>query len=480
MHHFSSLDEIMPVIELPFVLCFPHSDASIPQTVSVLREGLSKVYAKLLFLTGNLQQVENAGLRPGSFAVESNPSEPPTLSVRDMTSGSSTDWSWTYHDLRERGFPMSLLNRDVLAPTDPCSGRTRLLAAQANFIPGGCLLYVSTSHAFADAFGLSTLLCEWSRQCRDALGTSDEIPNVSRQKEISTALDQDSPCRSLVVQPYSPTSAVYERLKSKPILWHVLGLDWRPKERSSRILMSQIPPSPVRSCIFSITANSVEKLRQVALGGSSGVPKSSQSISTDDALGALLWSCLMRARLTERESFENPKEATMMRAVNVRKLLSVPETHLGNTILYAVTKLSIDLLATRGTDHLNVVAQSLRESLDELRDSSMVQEAVELANNIPDVRGMGLSFPTWVAENMVFSSLSRLPLLDWDFGSISHGGLGKPDRMRFPDKCFEGITFTMPQRPDGSLEIMITMKAVDMEILMTDQTFTEFFSFVSE
>ncbi|KAJ5202806.1 hypothetical protein N7449_004885 [Penicillium cf. viridicatum] len=61
----------------------------------------------------------------------------------------------------------------------------------------------------------------------------------------------------------------------------------------------------------------------------------------------------------------------MMAAVNVRKVLSVPETYLSNTIIYAVTKLSIDMLATRGTEHLNAVAQGLRASLDELKDSGM-------------------------------------------------------------------------------------------------------------
>ncbi|KAJ5787196.1 Cytochrome P450 82A2 [Penicillium paradoxum] len=165
----------------------------------------------------------------------------------------------------------------------------------------------------------------------------------------------------------------------------------------------------------------------------------------------------------------------MMRAVNVRRLLAIPETYLGNTIVYA-----IDMLATSATYHLGTVAQNLRASLEDLRDSGMVHDALELANNIPDVRNLGLSFPIWAAGNMVLSSLSRLPVSDWDFGCISHGGLGKMEIMRFRDKWFEGITFTMPQRPDGSLEIIITMKAPDMERLKADQVFIEFFKFVSQ
>lgn len=116
-----------------------------------------------------------------------------------------------------------------------------------------------------------------------------------------------------------------------------------------------------------------------------------------------------------------------MRAVNVRGLLPVPDSYLGNAVLYAVTKLPIDFLVTIRTEHLGMIVRALRESLKQLKQAEVLDDAVALANLIPDVRNLGLSFPIWVEENFVFSSRSRLPLFDLDFGSPSSGDLGRTD-----------------------------------------------------
>lgn len=201
----------MPIIELPFILCFPCSDASIPRIVPVFEEGLSRIYTEGPFLVGSLVQANDGRSRPGSFSLKMSESDgPPTLTVEDMTSEPNKELGLTYDYLCEQGTPMSLLDRHWLTPTNLSSGRTTLLAAQATFIPGGYLLYVSTSHAFADGFGLYIILAAWARHCRNIVGTMNGESIVGTQSAAHVHELKNSPDATGNLCQHTPSAVDYE------------------------------------------------------------------------------------------------------------------------------------------------------------------------------------------------------------------------------------------------------------------------------
>ncbi|EKG16269.1 Transferase [Macrophomina phaseolina MS6] len=357
--------------------------------------------------------------------------------------------------------PASLLDSALLAPprgAEAPPGR-HLLAAQANFIPGGCLLYVSTSHAFVDAFGFAAILDEWAMLCRgiappDCDSTSAQLPVALRPP----------------VQP-----GEYHVLKHRKNLWRALGLDWRPKDRNSLSIAAQLQQAPVRTCTFSFSPAALALLKASA----SPRAGSGKWISTNDALMALMWRCIVRARSGGRHLFENPDESTLMAAMNVRSKLSppIPPNHLGNVVLYGLTDMSIDALIAPETP-LSTIASAVRESMQRYSDPAFLEDAVKLAASIPDISSLALAFPTWMAENVVPSSLASLPIYDMDFDAGSDHG--RPDYFRFPAKQFEGICFVLPRHRNGVVEARLSLEAEHMDRLMADTEFLLYARFVSE
>ncbi|KAM4067575.1 transferase family protein [Hirsutella rhossiliensis] len=261
------------------------------------------------------------------------------------------------------------------------------------------------------------------------------------------------------------TEGLYAILKKNPRSWRMLGLDYRPREMSSTVLAAKIAPGTTVTRMFLIDRYNLERLKNTC--------SISDRVSTTEAVAALLWRCAVRAR-TGLDEQNRDEPSTLMMAMDVRNDVSptITDGFLGNAVLYSHTCSTTRQLSNRQTS-LGSITNELRTSLREHRQPQVILETLQLAASIPDVHNLGLLHPTWLANDVVFSSLYKLPFYDISWGN-TFGEQGTPDYFRFPQGVFDGVCFLMPRRKDGSVELQITMTEAHMQNLVQDLEFRNY------
>ena len=460
----------MPAVEETALLTFPMSESSSKEnTVAILTKGLEAMFSDRPFLQGHIirhsERDEESGLRPGHLRLGMlNGKQALPMVINDMTAPEHP-WQHSYETLVEAGMPSSLLEREVVGP--PRTIEQSPLKIQVNIVRGGYLIFICSSHVFVDAWGFYVLVDTWARYCQHILDPSTERPTSGDSNTTHPFLKRQR------------SEVDYEQLKHRPELWEMLGLDWRPKERSCSVLAASLtPPKSVRTCIFSLDPLNLAKLKDEATAKTEDLVN---RISTNDALVAFVWRCVLKVRVAGgRKMFSDVDETMNMVAMNARQQASppMPPSYFGNVVLYAMARLPISLITAPNTP-LATVSLALRDSLDTYRSPGLIRDAIDLAAGIPDVRQLGLAFPTWLAENLVTSSISGIPFYDVDFGRV-FGERGKADFFRYPKGGFEGLCFVMPRKLNGVIELFLSMEASQMDVLMRDEEFTRYAKFVSE
>lgn len=210
--------------------------------------------------------------------------------------------------------------------------------------------------------------------------------------------------------------------------------------------------------------------------GASCCQRLDRRISTADSLTALLWSSILRAR-TKHDS-RGDTISTLMMAMDVRRHLEPPisNKYLGNCVLYSRAESTAQEISRSLS--LGSIAQILRASLREVQQIPVINETLKLAASIPDVRALGLLYPTWLAHDVVVSSIYGLPFYELDFGR-TFGERSLPDFFRFPDGVFDGICFVLPRLSDGTVEIQVTMDEAHMQNLVHDEEVCNYFTTIS-
>lgn len=480
-----ALDDTMPDIDLALVLgfeCSSTSDAS---------RNLSSSFGRLLqnnpWLRGYVHvNIVSQHHRPGTkfLSFPADTSSHGGLSIQDLSQHDLFAGK-TYETLVAEHVPSQFLNYELLVPgrDTGIDGVKWILRAQVTFIRGGALLCVCTSHAVMDATGLSMVLDTWARLSSGAV----EVPSITHFPITAAELGLSRECDEL---------RLYKELKQRKELWHMLGLDYRPKEMTAMMLAKKIPIRKTETRVFKITQEKQAALKQAcsmspAVGQTPGdvAPEEVQTpnsptlrhqnsvtdtwISTNDAISALLWRCIMRARV--RGSSEQWQDSSMQYAMNIRHLLPdvVPglqstggPTTAANVVIYSINEAAMTHLIE--PESLAHVAKGIRENVKKHQNPVHMREALILAATIPDVSALSFVYPTWLRKDLVISSLLGLDLYNTHWAGKSGGFSSQPDFVRFPAGLFDGITFVMPRQKNGDVEIVVTMIEQDMKALTED------------
>jgi hypothetical protein len=476
------LDDILPDIDLSMILtfaCHSSSDTS---------HNLSSSYESLLqnspWLLGSVHSnIVSSNHHPGTkfLSFPANRTNHGRLCIQDLSRHEHFDGK-SYDTLVAEHLPSRYLNNKLLVPGRDTGiyGVKWILRAQVTFIRGGAFLCMCTSHAAMDATGLNMVLDTWARLARGEIDVSPVINSRVTVAELDLHGENDK-------------SRLYEELKREKELWHMLGLDYRPKEMTSTMLAQMIPVRKAETRVFKISSEQLEMLkrtcsREIETGSASTLgraalkdmflPSDSNKatetwVSTSDALSALLWRCIMRARV--RGSSEQWESTSMQYAINIRHLLpnivpalqgtSAPKTA-ANVVVYSINEATMDQLIE--TSSLADIAKGIRTKIRISQNTNNSQKALLLAATIPDVSSLGLVYPTWLGQDLVISSLLGLNVYTTNWGKAFGPSNGKPDFVRFPEGLFEGITFVMPRQENGDVELVVTMVAQDMDILVED------------
>lgn len=469
--------------------------------VKVLQESLSTTVRERPYLAGEVISREStphstSNARPGDLLLKESSDEAPDIRIKinDMTQPGHR-WEHSYVELRDAGMPVSKLDGAVLAPLSGYNTTTKIMAAQANLIDGGCLLSVYFLHSFVDAFGASLVMGTWAENCRKlqedlaypattlVLGGAEstsaslarltaprtlQLPHVLKQTTSSLTLRQEE----------------YDRLKKRPELWKVLGLDWRPRPKESA------PPfqdtSLITTGVFSATPTTLSKLKQDASPASepyetTNGQRTAGWISTKDALAALLWRCIMKARFPSHPVMNGHTgdcKSVIAVAMDGRRSLGIPINYIGNVVFESMTELDIGTLTSPET-RLASVASILRRSLEANKSPALLKDAVALASCIPDVRSLAYAIPDWVGKDLILTSWVDMPFYEHEWGPI-FGKTGQTEFFRMPKGQFEGICSVQPRQPSGKVEVVIGLEIEQMKRLRADPELIKYLKFESE
>ena len=437
IHALSILDQ------LPFMrtysqilLCFPiEQESHRPEVIRLLQQASKELVEGVPILAG---QVENH--KDCNTALKT--SETFRVVPYDHPEGSNVrvkilDDFVTYDQLCEAHAPADMLDAGKLAPMKGLpehygdSEKAPVLILQANFIPGGLLLCFAGMHSAMDATGLGKLIKLFATLCRgEKLSAADlAVVNVDRA-ELDLALKPGQ------------TQMKHPELAHKG--------DEAPKNDATEA------PASVWSYLHIPTSKLVELKQEASRDLTSNTPW----VSTNDVVTTWLWRAVTKARSAK---IDMSKDSTLLRAISGRRQLDPPiPNYLGNVVSCPLHKLAIKDLVEQS---LSNITQSVRKTTNLINDH-YVRSMATLIASTSDKNDLTFGFEAPDRDLMV-SSWASLPAYE-NFGRI----LGTPDFVRRPTSPWSGIIYIMPKRPDGSLDIAISLPEDEMLRLKSDEHVT--------
>ena len=489
-YYCSTLDSMFPPVFQNWVLCFPCDTDNVQVVTDTLRAGLHRTVQQRPSLGGTLSR-EDTPPRAGRLKLTylNDQNVEVRLSVNDLTNKPDV-WGTSYGNLRQRGMPICELKPEVLAPPGGYESlASSLIVAQANFIPGGCLLDICLNHSFVDGLGGAMAVGLWAQNCKDIqMGKSsvttsspDDIHLPIGDLEALHMPAPDSACRitstplklpDILQDSTAPRGEEVARLQEDGTLWQLLGLQKPPVD-----LSAAQKPSPHRamvSGIFVASSDSVASLkRESTPSHNEGDQVSAKAfVSSFDAIATLLWKCIIKARspdLLKRDTLRS----RLRIPVNLRQTLGIPHDYPGNVLLNSVTEISLNHLITESTKRQ--IAPKIRSSLVSSRDAGRALDAIKLSFVLPDMPHRLPFFRDTTQEDLVLTSWRDLSYNKHDWGPM-FGSPGHIEFFRLPHGSLRGVAALAPKRRDNDeFEVIINLEQGQMDRLKNDLEFTNYF-----
>jgi trichothecene 3-O-acetyltransferase len=440
----SPLDHIMLRGITRFILCFPlQSNFSHDEVIKELQNGVTETVKQMPYLSGKVCHGRDAKNMPEVIYRKGDTVE---LKVRDLSSGIAS-----YRELRDERIPPSKLPEGDLSPLpnmlDPKQKAQPIFAIQANFITGGLLLCVCLHHSVADGIGFGTVMEVLGQNCsqiQDPELTKACENNMEREKLFST------------VKPLG-----IEKKHDYPE-YH---LDDPSNIAPSDPKNPKIPPCSARLFFFPTS-------KLAALKALASPSNSNTWISTNDALGALAWQCISRARSGRLNEFSEPQ---IVIPVNCRPRLHrhLPNKYIGNATVCAMAKLPYESITTACLPDLATHVRHAITDLDEAYVLGLIEHA---KNHRGDINYIKPRMQSFLGDDITFVSWTGFSVYNVEFGS-----LGKPDWFRCPYRVVDGVVKILPRRPgswpgeeEGGLEVDVELEEEVMEKLLSDPLWRSF------
>ncbi len=433
---FSHLEAVLgslPMIKRYIVIClaFPLEDTiSISQLQTTITGALTKLATAFPFLAGQVIYEGRDDSHSG-LAKMVPLGDRIRLVFNDLRHNAEFA---SMADMIKAKFPFSLLDPDILIPPIAVSWATEgfektapVLILQANIVRGGMLLTFSGNHTQMDMTALGTIISLFSKACRDEPYTDKEIAQGNQSRRNAVPL---------------------------------LGSDFQPGDElndawarpSNQTQLAAVQASVPRWAYFNFRAKDLIRLKGEA-SRQSIVPY----ISTDDAIGALCWQRVTKARA----SILGPQATTTFcRPISARKYLSL-EGYLGHmvdcTYEDAVDVYDLPLGDVTGRlrkmllqeEKIKRHMQAFATELDRLDDKSKLLNGAKL-NPMRDV---------------VVSSYANIKCCELSFGPL----LGRPEAARRPRMPpWPSLFYLMPKAINGDIAVAFCVGEEDLAWLRND------------
>ncbi|KAH7143723.1 transferase family-domain-containing protein [Dactylonectria macrodidyma] len=450
------LDHLPPRQYTGFVFYLPlKPGVEAPVAFSALQHGLHKTFQQLPWLSGKVawQAKDTPGWRPGQLEIQHSPataneSRPHQLTYNEL------DSSLDYSDLKASGFPANAVDDNILLPFPffpDISVSADVFVAQANFIPGACLLACATVHSACDGTAVLTIFNLWADHCRkilDRIWAKDAVHKSPSEVDPATW--------QLLSLPPPGTNM-------KPPLEHNL----KPESNVSG-------KKTLKTSIFYIPSSHFTALKKEYVHQ----PGTDRVSGNDMALG-FIWRSLTKAQAAVQEFPENTT-AILDVPIDGRPDYSLPSTYLGSIVLVNRVTLPLSTLTSTGTSFAEV-GQAIRGTFSTISPAVML-DAYTLIKTMPDYTVFDLRTHPIDGANLMVSSLLTLPAHVVSFGDEVFANGGKPETARPLMSGFnkqERICFVLPPKSHGGIEIVVSLFEDEMGKLLEDEDFGKYAMFLS-
>ena len=434
---------------------------------STLSNGLERLSTAFPWVAGQVQNINLDSTTPPLYKIR--PFEPtPRLLVKDYTNDESIP---SLEEMERAEFPMSMMSEKTWAPCPTlammgfdhykspgdASDPAPVLLLQISFIRGGMMLCINAQHNVCDMLGQASVIELFSKACRGEdfteedlrIGNMDRTGLVPYINEDEWKPEVDLVDQLIPIQPPAETASAPDASVTEP------------------------PAPPVCSWVyFDFSASSLKELRREA---EATLPADYAGfVSTDDALSALIFQQVLRAR-SPRLLSDPERRVTFARAVDARRFFDISPRYPG--ILQNMTYTSYPYLSLLDTPLGHIAAAMRREIDPETCDMvHRTRSLVTLLSKLPeDAPRVNFIARLKTDADIMLSSWTKVPAYQYDFGQ----NFGRPVAVRRPRfEPFESLMYLMPKDAQGGVAAALNLRAEDLQQLREDSTWNKFARYI--
>lgn len=480
-------------------LLFPlplKSDADDKTVFADLHYALHKTFVQDPWLAGKvfLQNPETPGWKPGQLEIRYGPytaQDPWPYQLKYQR----LETDWTYDEWQESGFPSGIFSEDLLlgAPTvgDVAHDGADIFLCQANFLPGGLLLGMTTFHGAIDASGMLNVQKSWAENFRE-LHERDCGGQIAPSR--FSFVDQDRTVADRIWK--RETEGTRRPVDAKdPWIRGLIALDAMSSHAdhdqiSNTAPTASLPEANESSRALEVRRNMINRVMFLSSEDLSALhqeclkepsPKGSSPVSVSDAINALFWRSVLRARFkaAQARGFELDSVSVFESPVDVREAFGpdFPGNYLGNCFLLNTARMPLAELIDPSVP-LGRIAQALRVGASRLTNK-MVHDAYGLLRETPDlskVQGRFVDRPD--SADILLSNIIFFPMTEIDFGSKYFLNGGVPPTLRVLHGSYAPrvrLGHVLPKSAKhGGCELSVNLFADEYPHLDVDEEFNRY------
>ncbi|KAF2271301.1 transferase family protein [Westerdykella ornata] len=432
-----------------------------------LQDGLRLTLQRMPWLGGTIhwQSPETPGWRPGTLEIR----YPNSIANTDLLRLKELNTSKSYGHLRDAGFPLDAFDDEEIIWTRPWSSNFHegvpVFAAQANFLPGGCILAFSIPSPASDGTAMLMIINLWADFCSGDPILASQMWNLAK----GSAVEDHSISRSLLDQVLTEESIPKSQTGHRT-LHQLVGMDPIPDQdtRSDGNAMQHVIFYMPHKAYTALRKDCVEQYGDRAITG-------------NDLICAFIWRSLMRAqRATKAHEFkENSSTMTVLlrpfdARPHVAKLL--PSMYLGNLNFESRITMPLSSLVDPNTS-IPSIAHIISKSLDIQTTQDNLANAYRLLRSSPDYGQVQWGATHATGTTVGILSPIVLPFNDTCFGMDVFGNGGRPDAFRpimgASNRPFR-TSFVIPRKKHGGVEFVMTVSTEELGFLCDDAEFNRF------
>lgn len=345
----------------------------------------------------------------------------------------------------------------------------RVSALQLTFIRGGFVICISKHHSVIDGNAHALFIKHWFSRAR-AIATGEEVPVPSGPEcdEIHErcVLSSTRPVRPLEIEDW------VVRPRMTPTIFGANALEVPFKSVMGYIPFIWFRPTGV---ILHFDRDAVKRLKSATEAHGSG------RISTNDAIGALIWRCITRARMGP--NFTGTRRSCFCTIADSRTRIEpkLPAGYFGNGIFTVPTYMPISELVAADPQNQGKTAAAIRQSLTTKSSNDYIRNILQQAGAQRRVTDFKHDVTVYSGHDVVLTSWERF-FQSTDDLSVGNGVFRA---MRLPaGDSFDGLIVILPsygmrdmtgnESYRGGIEVMVDLNAAHLDKLVLDAELRQF------